>query len=246
MSGHSKWSTIKRKKEATDNARGRVFSKLSRAITIAVKTGGGNNPDTNYKLKMAIEAARAENMPKANIERALSKGDSSGDISELTYEGFAPGGAGILVEVATDNRNRSAQEIKQIFDRAGGQIAGPGAISFNFDSKGLLIVKKQQNVEEQILQIIESGAEDVEEDSHAIEVTTAPTEANAVRESIEKMGYTVTSMNIVQKPKLLHQMSGESEAKKILQLLSSLDDNDDVQNVYTNADIPDELVSKLE
>ncbi len=246
MSGHSKWSTIKRKKEATDNARGRVFSKLSRAITIAVKTGGGNNPETNYKLKMAIEAARAENMPKANVERALSKGDTTGDIIEITYEGFASGGAGVIVEVATDNRNRSAQEIKQIFDRSGGQIAGPGSVSFNFVSKGLLLVNKHDNVEEQILNIIESGAEDVEELPDVVEVTTAPTEANAVRENIEKMGYKVTSINIVMKPKLVHEVTTESEAKKVVQLLTNLEENDDVQNVYTNADIPTEMVSKLE
>src|SRR3990170_358602 len=153
MSGHSKWSTIKRKKATTDMVRGKLFSKISKTIATAVKGGGSNNPETNSKLRVAIEEARAANMPKANVERALKKG-GEGNVSEFTYEGFGPGGISVIVEGATDNRNRTGQEIKGIFERGGGSLAGPGAVSFNFKQKGLILVEKGADPQSQMLSMI--------------------------------------------------------------------------------------------
>lgn len=144
MSGHSKWSTIKRKKETSDAARGKLFSKLSRAISIAVKTGGGPDPSSNSKLKVAIDAAKSANMPKINTERAISRGGGKDNLEEITYEGFGPLSIGVLVEVTTDNRNRSGQDIKVLFEKGGGRLGGPGSVSHNFESKGLLLVKKKR------------------------------------------------------------------------------------------------------
>jgi len=243
MSGHSKWSTIKHKKEITDSARGKVFSKLSRAISIAVKTGGSNNPATNYKLKLAIDAARAANMPKINIEKALSKAETSGDLVEIRYEGFAPGGAGIIVEAATDNRNRTAQVIKQIFEKGGGQVVNPGAVAFDFETTGLIIVEKTADVETQMLELIEVGAKDIVETPDGIEVYIDPHQTSAAKDTIEK-NYTVLSMSLIQKPKMLHEVTDESSASKVVDLLSTLEESEDVQEVYTNAHIPDSLLEE--
>lgn len=143
MSGHSKWSTIKRQKAVTDQARGKIFSKLSKAISVAVKTGGSDNPDFNPKLRVAVETAKASNMPKSNIDRAIQRASEVGDLTEVLYEGFGPYGVGVVVEATTDNKNRTSQEIKTIFDRSGGNLGGPGSVMFNFVKKGMIIIKRQ-------------------------------------------------------------------------------------------------------
>lgn len=236
MSGHSKWSTIKRQKEAKDAARGQVFSKLSRAISVAVKAGGGENPDSNAKLRMAIDAARAANMPKDNIERAISRAKQATEsIEEVVYEGFGPGGIGIIVDAATDNRNRTGQEIKNIFDKGGGSFA-PGAVTHNFEHKGFILVKKKENKEKMILDLIDLGVEEFEESEDGIEVYTAANELFEKKSAIEKKGFKVEEESLIKKPKNKVALK-EREAQKALNLLENLEEHEDVQGVYTNADI---------
>lgn len=245
MSGHSHYSTIKRKKEASDAARGKGFSKLSRAISIAIRAGGGSNPEMNHQLRVAIEAARAFNMPKANIQRALSKVDRGGSLEEITYEGFGPGGIAIIVEVATDNRNRAGQEIKSIFEHGGGQLAGPGAVSYNFEPKGLIVVKKTKNTEAQMLKMIDLEIEDIEETDDGIEVYVEQDKLSQTRKKLEGDGFSVTTAELTQKPKNFQSISTAKRAKKALSLLEKLEINDDVQKVFSNLDIPDEIVSEI-
>ncbi len=245
MSGHSHYSTIKRQKEANDAARGQVFSKLSRAISITVKTGGGANPDSNYKLRVAIDKARAANMPKVNVERAISKGTGGGALEEVTYEGFGPGGIAVMVEVATDNRNRSGQEIKNIFEKGGGSLAGPGAVSFNFEPRGFLIIKKSKNVEEQMLMLIDLGVEDMEETNDGIEAYVEANVLSQTREKLENEDFKVTSTELVQKPKNYQSIAGEKEASKALSFLDDLEKHDDVQKVFANVDIPEDILKKI-
>lgn len=246
MSGHSKWSTIKRKKEATDQARGKLFSKLSRAISIAIKTGGGADPDTNHKLRVAIEAAKSSNMPKANIERAISKGGGGESLEEGTYEGFGPEGINVIAEVATDNRNRTGQELKGIFERGGGRMAGPGAVSFNFEPKGLLVIEKKKDIEGQMLELIDLGAEDVEETTDGIEVYLDYNNLSDIKDKIVKNEYKITSTELVQKPKVFQKVEAKEKAKKIISFLEKLEDHDDVQKVFANIDIPDDILNELE
>jgi len=246
MSGHSHYSTIKRQKESNDAARGAVFSKLTRAITVAVKSGGGSSPDSNYKLRMAIDKAKSLNMPKANVERAISKGVGGGVLEEVTYEGFGPGGVAVMVEVATDNRNRSGQEIKNIFEKGGGNLAGPGAVSFNFEPKGFLVIKKDKNAEEQMLALIDLGVEDIEETSDGIEVYVEATILSQTKEKLEKNGFKINSMELVQKPKNYQSITGEKKANKILSFLETLEKNEDVQKVFANFDIAEDILEKIE
>jgi len=245
MSGHSKWSTIKHKKAATDAVRSQIFSKLSRAISIAVKTGGGIDPDINYKLRVAIDKAKTENMPKENVERAISRGSSSEDLQEAVYEGYGPNGLNVIVEVATDNKNRIGQEIKNLFERGGGSLGGPGSVSFNFVPKGLLVVKKDKDTEKQILDLIDLGIEDVEETEDAIEAYVKPSELSQVRSKVEERGYRVSSAELDQKPNSYQTISNESDAKKALNFLEKLEELDDVQKVSTNLDIPEEVLAKI-
>lgn len=247
MSGHSHYATIKRAKEANDSARGKVYSKLAREITIAVKQGGSTDPDFNYKLRMVIDKARAANMPKDNIERALAKGGSGAESLEImTYEGFGPAGVGVIVEAATDNRNRTAQEIKNIFDRAGGNLAGPGAVSFNFESRGLILIEKQADVETQMLSLIDQGVEDMEETEDGIEAYVAPDKLREIREKLEAAGFTIKSSDLIMKPKTFVTVSNSSEASKVINFLDTLNDQDDVQKVHANLDIPDEIMSQIQ
>lgn len=182
MSGHSHYATIKRQKESKDAARGNIFSKLTRAIQIAVKTGGGPDPDSNSKLRVVMEKAGAANMPKENIERAILKASSEAEnVEEATYEGFGPSGVSIIVVTATDNRNRTGQELKNLFERAGGSLAGPGAVSFNFENKGFMLVQKTANPESQILTLIDLGVEEVEETEDGIEVYVSPDKLSQMR-----------------------------------------------------------------
>ncbi len=245
MSGHSKWSTIKRKKETTDAARGKLFSKLARVIAIAVKTGGGPNPDSNHKLKVAIDAAKAANMPKANVQRALSLGSGGKVIEEFTYEGFGPSGISVIVEGATDNRNRTGQEVKGIFERGGGRLAGPGAVSFNFEPKGLLVVSKKKDVEAQMLKLIDLGAEDVEETDDGVEVYVVQSKLSDTKKVVEEKGFKIISTELVQRPKNLQVLKDRSSASKALSFLTKLENNDDVQKVFANIDVPDEILKSI-
>jgi len=245
MSGHSKWSTIKRKKEATDAARGKLFSKLARAISIAVKTGGGPNPNTNYKLRVAIDQAKAKNMPKANVDRALKSAEEAGSIEEITYEGFGLGGIGVIVETATDNRNRTVAEIKQLFERGGGRLGGPGSVSFNFEPRGLLVIKKNKDSENQMLKLIDLGIEDVEETEDAIEVYTEFSRLADVKKKTTNKGFNVLSAELVQKPKSYKEIKDSEKAKKALKFLEDLEEHDDVQKVFSNINIPEDILEKI-
>lgn len=246
MSGHSHYSTIKRAKEANDAQRGKIFSKFAREIAIVVREGGGVDPGFNYKLRMVLEKARSANMPKDNIDRALQQGQSKLEqLEKVTYEGFAPGGVGIIIEAATDNRNRTSQEIKNIFDRAGARIAGPGAVSFNFENKGLLVVQKSDNPEEQMLKLIDLGVEDIEETSDGIEVYIPPDKLAEVRTKLEEAGFVISFAELFMKPKNFQTISNPSEAKKVLSFLDILNDHDDVQNVFSNLDVPDEVMKQI-
>ena len=246
MSGHSHYATIKRQKEARDAQKGKIFSKLARAIQIAVKVGGGVDPETNYKLRMAIDEAKTANMPKDNIERAINAGRvKAGDLEELVYEGFGPGGISVIVEVATDNRNRTGQEIKNIFEREGGGLGVPGSVSFNFEPMGLILVKKESNVDDQMLRLIDIGADDVEESGDAIEVFIKPDKLREIREKIKFSGFEINSTEVTKRPKVLQTISEPQQANKALSFLEKLEAHEDVQKVYTNLDVPDEMLKNL-
>lgn len=245
MSGHSKWATIKRQKAVNDNARGKVFSKFSRAITVAAKTGGPN-PDTNYRLRIAIDAAKAENMPKDTIDRAVNKADTDGSqVIEATYEGFGTGGVAVIVQAATDNKNRTAQEIKNIFDKNGGSMGQQGSVSFNFDLKGFLLVAKDSDPDSQTLALIDLGIDEIEESDDGVEVYVAAQDLFDTKNKIEEKGYKVISAELLQKPKVKVPVDNASNAKRLLSMIESFEDLDDVQKVFDNADISDEILEEV-
>lgn len=235
MSGHSKWSTIKRQKEATDAKRGQLFSKLARAITLAAKAGG-TDLSGNLRLKIAIEQARASNMPKENITRAIERGSGAeaGSLEEVIYEGYGPGGVAVIVEAATDNRNRTAQEIKNIFERAGGSLAGPGSVSFQFEQKGLILVEKGSNPEKTELALIDLGVPDLDETEDGIEVYIPPAELAQWREKIVQGEFKIKSAELVYKPRSLVEIQDKERAQKVFQFMEALDGHDDVQKVFAN------------
>lgn len=246
MSGHSHYATIKRQKEANDAARGNIFSKLARAITIATKSGGGPDPASNFKLRVEMERARAANMPKENVDRAIARATVEGEaLEEASYEGFGPSGVAVIVEVATDNRNRTGQEIKNLFERAGGHLAGPGAVSFNFEPKGILVVQKTADPQVQMLKLIDLGVEEMEESPDGIEIYTSPDKLSQTKNKLEGEGFAVSSFELTQKPKTFTTISDPKEATAALSFLDSLQDHDDAQKVYANIDVPDEVMSKL-
>jgi YebC/PmpR family DNA-binding regulatory protein len=233
MSGHSHFATIKRQKSANDAAKGNLFSKMARAIMIAAK--GGADPDMNYKLRFEIDKARAVSMPKENIERAIAKATTeAANLEEIIYEGFGPGGVSVIVEVATDNKNRTAQEMKNVFERGGGTLAGPGAVSFNFEPKGFILVKKSADPEAQMLSLIDLGVEDVTESEDGIEVYTSPEKLGEVRKAIDGAGFETSETELQMKPKNLVTIENPAEREKIMNFLDSLEAHDDVQKVYAN------------
>lgn len=248
MSGHSHWATIKHKKGAMDAKRGKLFSKLSRAIIIAAKQGGGD-PETNLKLRYAIDKARQVSMPKENIERAIKRG--LGEIEgqafeEITYEGFGPGGVSLLVEVLTDNRNRTASEIRKIFERAGGKMAGAGAVAHLFERKGFFSVDANQVEEDTLMSIaLEAGAEDLKRSGSTFDLTCDPSLFNQVQQALQKAGITPTVAEITQMPKIQVDVDPDT-AQKVLRLMEALDDHDDVQNVYSNLNMTEQMVAQLE
>ena len=245
MSGHSHYSTIKRKKETTDAAKGKIFSRHASAISLAIKEGGGANPDVNTKLRFAIEQAKSDNVPKDNIQRILKKAIEMGNVQESTYEGYGPKGIAVVVETVTNNKNRTAQEIKYLFEKAGGSLAGPGAVSYNFEPKTLFVIQKSSNVEEQILNIIDLGVEDVDEADDGIEVYVNPSQSGNIRKLFSEKDYQVKSASLIKKPKMYQLINNEKDATKALSFLETLEAHQDVQNVFTNMDIPQEVVGKI-
>lgn len=244
MSGHSHYATIKRQKGANDAARGNLFSKLARSIMIAAK--GGADPDMNFKLRFEIDKAREASMPKENIDRAIAKATTeAANLEEITYEGFGPGGISVMVEVASDNKNRTAQEMKNVFEKNGGNLAGPGAVSFNFESKGFMLIKKNEDPESQILTLIDAGVEDVVETSDGIEVYTAPEKLGEIHKDLSSKGFEITQAELQMKPKNLQVVSDSALAAKALKFLDSLEELEDVQKVFTNLDVPDEIMGQI-
>lgn len=250
MSGHSKWATIHRQKETTDQKRGQSFTKISNAIIVAVKDSGGvADPNLNFKLRLAIEKARAVNMPKDNIQRAIERAIGKGEggfLSESTYEGYGPNGVGILVETATDNKQRTVQEIKNIFDKNGGNIASPGSVSFNFKKTGLITVPigiGEITSDEAILKIIDLGAEDVEQaEDGLLEVYVKIEDLESFKEKLIQSGFQPKSSEITMMPINLVPINDSKMAMQVLSLMEKLEALDDVQKVYANFDIPEELL----
>lgn len=237
MSGHSKWATIKRQKGANDAKRGALFTKLSKAISIAVQQGGGiGDPNQNFHLRLAVEAARNGNMPKENIERAIERaaGKSGEAIEEAVYEGFGPGGVGIIVEAATDNKNRTTSEIANVFNKSGGNMGQPGSVSYQFKKMGQIIVAKNgKSMDDLFLDAADAGAEDVEDVDTEAFIYTNPSDLAKVRDSLTQKGIAVKEMELIYKPGITLSVSDE-EAEKVMALLEKLEDLDDVQKTYTN------------
>ncbi len=244
MSGHSKWSSIKHKKGATDAKRGKIFTKLIKEITVAARTGGGD-PDANPRLRTAIQAAKSENMPKDNIERGIKKG--TGELEgvnyeETAYEGYGPGGAAVFVESLTDNKNRAVADIRHIFSKAGGNLGENGCVSWMFDNKGYIVVERKISDEETLMEIaIDAGAEDVREDDDNFEIITDPKDFESVKKAIEDKSISYIDAEITMLPQTTLSLKGK-EAEQMVKLMEALEDCEDVQKAYTNADIPDELV----
>lgn len=217
---------------------------MAQAIALAAKAG--SDPESNYKLRMVIEQARAANMPKANVERAVRQAqDKLQEMEEVTYEGFGPAGISIIIHTATDNRNRTGQEIKNLFEREGGSLAGPGAVSFNFEPKGLIVVKKEVDTDAQMLKLIDAGAEDLEETQDAIEIYTAPETLAEVRKKLEGSGFGILYFELIQKPKNFQTITDVTQASKILSFLDKLEEREDVQKVFVNLDVPQDVLSQI-
>lgn len=235
MSGHSHFATIKRQKESKDAAKGNIFGKLSKMISIAIKAGGGTNPDMNFKLRVAIDKAREFNMPKDNIDRILKTADQKMDsIEEITYEGFGPHNLSIIVETATDNKNRTAQEIKSLFEKGGGVMGGPNSVAYNFDHKGYLLIEKKEDVDTQILSLIDLGVEDIEDAQDGIDVYTSPSELKEVRGKITAGGFNILKTELTMIPTTYLDTSDPSQVEKITKFIENFENHDDVQKVYHN------------
>ena len=244
MSGHSHWATIKHKKAAVDAKRGKLWSKLSRAILIAARSGGGDT-DTNLKLRYAIDKAREVSMPRDNIERAIKRGtgEASGEIiEELQYEGFGPGGTAILVDVMTDNRNRTAGEVRKIFERGGGKMGSAGNVSFLFDRKGLFVVPQTAIDEDTLMSLaLDAGAEDIKSAGTEFEITCDPTAFNHVQEALKKKNLEMLVAEVRQIPKAAKDVDTET-GQKLHRLMEALDDHDDVQHVYSDATMTEAMM----
>lgn len=249
MSGHSKWSTIKNKKARTDEKKGKEYTRIAKEIILAAKSGGGD-PEANSKLRLAVQQAKAVNMPNDNISRAIKKGTGeieSDAIEEINYEGYAAGGVAILLDIATDNRNRTASDIRHLFSKFGGNLGESGCVSYLFDRVGLITVSREDikmDEEEFMLMVIELGADDVREEEETLEIITNPDNFMEVKESLEKT-IKIEEANIVMLPQMTVEIMDEAVAARILKLIDALEDHDDVQNLYSNVSIPDELLEKL-
>ncbi len=247
MSGHSKWSTIKHKKGAADARRGKIFTKIIKEITVAARMGGGDAAG-NPRLRSAIQAAKAENMPKENIERAVKKG--TGELpgvsyEEATFEGYGPGGVAVLVEILSDNRKRTVADIRHIFSKNAGSLGEAGCVSWMFDKKGLIVFEKNKVDEEKLMDLaLEAGAQDVRETDKEYEVIAEPADFERVKKQLEEAKLTPTYAEIGMVPQSTVKLTGK-EAQQMLRLMESLEDSEDVQHVYANFDIPDEELEQL-
>jgi len=250
MSGHSKWSTIKRKKGKADAVKGVVFTKLAREIIVAARAGGGN-PESNFRLRIAVAKAKSANMPNDNIKRAIEKGAGGADganYEELTYEGYGPGGTAVIVKAMTDNRNRTAGEIRHIFSKNGGNMGETGCVSWMFREKGVLTIEREScrlSGDDLMLLALELGAEDLQEGDD-IEITTAPDAFQTVKEGMEKEGVVFSDSEITMLPENTVTVTSLEQAKYVLRMMETLDEHDDVQNTYTNFDVPDDIADQLD
>ena len=247
MSGHSKWSSIKHKKTATDAKRGRIFTKLIKEITVAARMGGGD-PDANPRLRTAIQAAKSENMPKDNIDRAIKKG--TGELEgvnyeESVYEGYGPGGAAVLIESLSDNKNRAVADIRYIFSKNGASLGENGCVAWMFDKKGYIAIEKKAIDEETLMEMaLEAGAEDIREDDGNYEVITAPDDFEPVKDAIDNKSIPYIVAEITKLPRSTTDLLGK-QAEQLVRLMEMLEDCEDVQKVYTNADIPEEIIENI-
>ena len=245
MSGHNKWSTIKNKKAKTDAAKGKIFTKIGREIVIAVKTGGSADPALNSKLKDVIAKAKAANMPNDNIQRSIKKAAGEGDTSnykEITYEGYAPCGVAVIVEVVTENTNRTASEVRHIFDKCGGSLGATGCVSWKFERKGVIVLDNSKHLDEDELMMLalDAGAADVEMQEDSAVVYTEPSDFSAVRDNLEAAGCTFLSAERAMIPTTTTELPDEESIQKVVKLLDWLEDYDDVQNVYHDAELPED------
>lgn len=248
MSGHSKWATTKHRKGAKDSARAKVFAKLIRQVEVAAREGGGD-VSANASLRTMFQKAREASVPIDTIERAIKRG--TGELEgaryeAVTYEGYAPGGIAVIVETLTDNRNRTSAEIKHLFSKNGGSIAEPGAVSWQFDRKGIIEVKGNVDEDQMLEWVLEAGGENFTTSADTTTVITEPHDVGRVRDALEGFGVTIASADLTLVPQTLIEVADESEAKKILRLVDAIDDHDDVQNVYANFDIPDEILATFD
>jgi YebC/PmpR family DNA-binding regulatory protein len=247
MAGHSKWAGIKHKKAIVDAKRGKLFTKLARAITVAAKEGGGD-PDGNPALGLAIQKAKDASMPKDNIERAIAKGTGAGaDVDALEnvmYEGYAPGGVALLIEAVTDNRNRTGADVRHALSKGGGSLGEPGSVAYNFDKKGVIAVDAGRYSEDDLMVAIDAGAEDISLDDDVYEIVTEPSDLTAVRTALDEAGIELQNAEVIQRPKALVQVDEETAAK-LLRLIDNLEDNDDVDAVHANFDVDAEVLERL-
>ena len=247
MAGHSKWANIKHRKEAQDNKKGKIFTKIARELTVAAKIGGGD-PASNSRLRLALDKARAANMPKDNVERAIKKGTGEGNdqvFEDITYEGYAPGGVGILVKTLTDNRNRTIMEVRTVITKRGGSMAEAGSVAWQFENKGIIEVPVSACSEDDIMNYaLEAGAEDVVTDGDIYSITTEPSEFENVKKHLESNNIQIDFAELSMKPKTTVDVEGEA-AKKLIALVEALEDLDDVQEVYGNYKIDDSVFDEL-
>ncbi|TCT27112.1 YebC/PmpR family DNA-binding regulatory protein [Melghiribacillus thermohalophilus] len=249
MAGHSKWHNIKRRKNAQDAKRGKIFMKLAKEIYVAAKQGGGD-PDTNPTLRLAIDKAKSNNMPNDNIERAIKKATGNLeqiDYHEITYEGYGPGGVAVMVKALTDNKNRTASEVRHAFSKNGGNLGEGGCVSYMFDRKGYLVIDRNEHdvdEDELMLEVIEAGAEEMETEDDSYEIFTEPEVFEQVKNALEKSGYTFQTAEITMIPQTYSQIS-EEDVQKMMKLIDMLEDNDDVQDIYHNMEADEEVMSNL-
>jgi YebC/PmpR family DNA-binding regulatory protein len=247
MSGHSKWSTIKRKKGATDARRGKIFTKLIKEITVAARSGAGD-PESNPRLRTAILAAKAENMPKENIERAIKRGTGElegGELEEVFYEGYGPHGVALMVKCLTDNRNRTISDVRRVFNRSGGSMAEAGAVGWMFDTRGYITVERDdQDPDEIFMLAVDAGAEDVETSDEFIEIYTEPGDLHWVRESLASRGLHIEEAELSLVPKTTMTLD-EKDTLQVMNMIEALEELDDVQQVYSNLDISEEILAKV-
>jgi YebC/PmpR family DNA-binding regulatory protein len=247
MSGHSKWATIKHKKGAADKARGKLFAKLARQLEVTARAGGGD-PDANPPLRTAVQKAKAAQMTNDAIDRAIKRGTGEGDAGtyeSVMYEGYAPGGVALLIDVLTDNRNRTGSEVRGVFNKLGGSLAEPGSVSWQFRRRGIIEVDGAADEDALMLAALDAGADDVARDGNSWTVTTEPSTVYEVRQALADAGFTIEAADTPLVSDNLVPLTASDEARKVLRIVEALEDNDDVQDVFSNADIPESLLNEL-